>query len=97
MEELQLQIDELNRKIVIMEKAQNLNQNAVLFTEFDKMLPKKGYTKASNVTSYGADLKRSITISSTPQTFTVPKDPIDSAIITASDGNQYRILLYSLT
>ncbi len=97
MEELQKQIEELTNKVNEMEKAQNLNQNVLLFNELDKIFPTKGYMKTSSVTSYGADLSRSITISSTPQSFSVPENPLKSAIITASDGIKYRILLYSLT
>lgn len=97
MEELQKQINILNERLTSIEKAQNMDATMLVFNEIDKILPKKGYTKTSDVTDYGSDLQRSITISSTPQSFTVPENPTDSAIITASDGNKYRILLYSLT
>lgn len=93
MEDLKLQIEELKREIDTMKQAQNLDQNELLYSylELNKNLP-----SISNIGSYGADLTRTISIDATPDSFQVPENPTNTAIIRIG-SNYYRILLYSLT
>jgi len=84
-EELQRQIVELTQRIETMEKAQNLDQNVLLF---ESLLSNKG--------GYDANLKRTISIGSEGGSFVVPEDPINSLELNYK-GIKYRILLYSLS
>lgn len=88
-EELQLQIDDLTRRIETMEKAQNLDQNALLSNILNGL-------KVSSIGSYDSSLVRTVTISSTPSYFDIPENPIGTATVNIS-GTNYRILLYSMT
>lgn len=87
--ELQRQIEALTQRVETMEKAQNLDQNVLLF---DSLFSDKG--------GYDTDLKRTIS-GSIPSgggsySFVVPEDPVGSLKINYK-GTKYRILLYSLS
>lgn len=85
MEELKLKIEQLEKRVETMEKAQNLDQNVLLF---DNLFNKKG--------TYGADLKRTISLTGNAQDIEVTENPINSLQFNYK-GTWYRILLYSLS
>ena len=82
---MQEQIDDLKKRIEIMEKAQNLDQNVLLF---ENIFTDKG--------SYGADLTRSVSIPAGGGSFSLPENPIGTLKVEYK-GVKYRLLLYSLT
>lgn len=84
-EELQKQIDDLQNRLNTIEKAQNIDMNALLF---ESLLHDK--------TDYADNLKRTVSVNATPYNFQVPEDPIGALQINYK-GTNYRILLYSLS